>query len=600
MQTSKIFITAFLSLSVSFAFAEVSDKDMAVTCFRKFLDDEWDYVMHEYPTWATSVGYPGQNHRWTDVSLKAIERRKDHTRESLNRLLEIDKTQLNEADRLNYELYERNLKLSIHGQRFKEEYFQIDQLGGIQQEVAHTFAFMPTSNVEDFENILARFQGIPKQIDDTIILLKKGLKLGITPPRITLQDVPDQIKAQMVVDNNPMMVPFNKILDSIPEEYRIEIQKRAKKILVDKVIPAYTKLHRFFVETYLPSTRESIGFCELPDGKAWYAFKVKRSTTTEMSPEEIHQLGLREVKRIRHEMEQVIKNTGFEGSFPDFTEFLRNDPQFFFETPEELLAAYRDIAKRADYELVKLFGKLPRLPYGVLPVPSYAEKSQSTAYYKHGCLKTGIPGTFFANTYKLNARPKWEMESLTLHEAVPGHHLQISLAQEQAELPNFRKHGSYTAYIEGWGLYAETLGYEMGMYKDPYSKFGQLNYEMWRAARLVVDTGIHHFGWSRQRAIDFFKENMGKTEHDITVEIDRYIVWPSQALAYKVGQLKIKELREYSKSQLGEYFDIRAFHDQLLSQGALPLAILERQVKAWVKEQKKYCSANNPVSVSSE
>jgi uncharacterized protein (DUF885 family) len=319
-----------------------------------------------------------------------------------------------------------------------------------------------------------------------------------------------------------------------------------------------------------------------------------------MSPEEIHQLGLREVKRIRHEMEHLIKNTGFEGSFSDFTEFLRNDPQFFFEAPEELLVAYRDIAKRADYELVKLFGKLPRLPYGVLPVPSYAEKSQPTAYYQRGCLKTSTPGTFFANTYKLKARPKWEMESLTLHEAVPGHHLQISLAQEQAELPNFRKHGSYTAYTEGWGLYAETLGYEMGMYKDPYSKFGQLSYEMWRAVRLVVDTGIHHFGWSRQRAIDFFKENTGKAEHDITVEIDRYIVWPSQALAYKIGQLKIKELREYSKSQLGEDFDIRAFHDKLLSQGALPLAILDRQVKAWVKEQKKSRSANIPVFEVSE
>jgi uncharacterized protein (DUF885 family) len=265
MQPLKVFITAFLSLFVSFAFAEIRDKDMAAACFRQFLDDEWDYVMHEYPTWATSVGYPGQNHRWSDISLNAIERRKAHTRESLDRLLEINKTQLNETDRLNYELYERNLKLSIHAQRFKGEYLQINQLGGIQQKVAHTFAFMPTSCVEDFENILARFQGIPKQIDDTIILLKKGLKRGITPPCITLRDVPDQIKAQMVVDNNPMMVPFNTILDSIPEEDRITIQKRAKKILVDKVIPAYAKLHRFFVETYLPSTREGIGLCELPD-----------------------------------------------------------------------------------------------------------------------------------------------------------------------------------------------------------------------------------------------------------------------------------------------------------------------------------------------
>jgi uncharacterized protein (DUF885 family) len=285
-------------------------------------------------------------------------------------------------------------------------------------------------------------------------------------------------------------------------------------------------------------------------------------------------------------MNKVIEQTGFKGSFAEFCQFLRTDPKFFYTDAGSLITAYREVSKRADPELAKLFGKLPRLPYGVLPIPSYAEKSQTTAYYQPGSPKAGRAGYFYANTYALNTRPKWEMEALTLHEAVPGHHLQIALAQEADTLPEFRRHGGYTAFVEGWGLYSESLGEEMGFYKDPYSKFGQLTYEMWRAVRLVVDTGMHQLGWSRQQAIDFFKENSSKMEHDIVVEIDRYIVWPGQALAYKIGELKIKELRRYAREQLGDKFDVRAFHDELLKDGALPLDILEPRMKRWVASVK--------------
>jgi uncharacterized protein (DUF885 family) len=284
-------------------------------------------------------------------------------------------------------------------------------------------------------------------------------------------------------------------------------------------------------------------------------------------------------------MESIIEQTGFQGDFAAFSHHLRTDPKFYFDDAESLLAGYRDIAKRLDPELPRLFGRLPRLPYGVVAVPSYSEKSQTTAYYRSGSIAAGRAGYFYANTYDLKSRPKWEMEALTLHEAVPGHHLQIALAQELEGLPEFRRHGRYTAFVEGWGLYAESLGEELGLYQDPYARFGQLTYEMWRAIRLVVDTGMHALGWSRQEAIDFFKENASKTEHDIVVEVDRYIVWPGQALAYKIGELKIQELRRRALEKLGGRFDARAFHDELLGQGPLPIELLESRMEAWIKRR---------------
>jgi uncharacterized protein (DUF885 family) len=305
-----------------------------------------------------------------------------------------------------------------------------------------------------------------------------------------------------------------------------------------------------------------------------------------MTPEQIHELGLAEVKRIRAEMDAIIKRVGFKGSFEKFCAFLRKDRQFYYTDADSLLRGYRDIAKRVDPELARLFGKLPRLPYGVKAIPAFAEKSQTTAYYQPGSVQAGRPGWYYANTYALDTRPKWEMEALTLHESVPGHHLQISLAQEMPDAPEFRKHLSYTAFVEGWGLYSESLGTEMGFYQDPYMKFGQLTYEIWRAARLVVDTGMHSMGWTRQQAIDYFIANSSKSQHDITVEIDRYIVWPGQALAYKIGELKLKELRAYATKELGPKFDVRQFHDRVLENGAVPLDVVETHVKDWVAAER--------------
>lgn len=568
----------------------------------KLFAGDWKFFMSEYPELATLVGYPGQNHRWRDLSPEARQSRKQHFVQSLKILETIDRSQLSRADQLNYDLYQKAMREGIEGFRFHQEWghdfvMPVNQLSGVQQEAALFIRFVPAFTVQDYENIVARLKGIPTWVDQTITLMKQGLERGITPPRITLRDVPEQVRNQMVDDpmTSPLLRAFTKFPETVPAAERKRLTEEAVAALTEKVIPSFQKLQDYLVETYIAAARESIGLSELPNGKAWYEFLVRHFTTIDLTPEDIHEIGLAEVRRIRAEMDEVIARTGFDGSFAEFAEFLRTDPQFYFEDAESLLSAYRDIAKRADPEVVKLFGRLPRMPYGVVPTPSHAEKSDPTGRYWPGSLEAGRPAYFVANTYDLKSRPKWAMEELTLHEAVPGHHLQSALAQELEGMPEFRKWGwgSYTAFTEGWGLYAESLGEEMGFYTDPYSKFGQLNAEIWRAVRLVVDTGIHALGWSRQQAIDFFRENTAGPEHDIVVEVDRYIVWPGQALAYKIGELKIKELRAYATAELGEAFDIRAFHDQVLGNGALPLDVLEAHIKQWVaREKAKTVSVN--------
>jgi uncharacterized protein (DUF885 family) len=549
---------------------------------------QWDYLMHEYPEWATYVGYPGQNDRWTDNSFEAIARRKAELQIPLKAIKSIDRSKLDLASQLNYDLFKQRIERDIEGTRFKGEYLAISQLGGVQQDVPQLIEVMPHQTIADYENILARLKGVPKVVQESIALLRKGLESKVTQPRITLRDVPDQIQSQMVADpgKNPMLQAFTSFSADISKADQERLRAEAGNVLTNQIIPAFSELKKFMVDTYIPGSRESIGLSDLPDGKAWYQLNIRNITTTSLTPQQIHEIGLSEVKRIHKEMEQVMKDSGFQGSLDEFFVYLRTDPKFYFNNADSLLQAYRDIAKRADPELCKIIGKLPRLTYGVLPVPSYSEKSQTTAYYQPGSPKAHRPGYFYANTYDLKTRPKWEMEPLSLHESVPGHHIQLALAQEMENVPELRKEGSYTAFVEGWGLYAESLGVEMGFYKDPYSKFGQLTYEMWRAVRLVVDTGMHSMGWSRQQAIDYFMANASKNEHDITVEVDRYIVWPGQALAYKIGELKIKELRAYSKKELGDKFDIRKFHDEILDNGALPLDVLEKHIKEWVADQK--------------
>jgi len=559
------------------------------TRLHKLFDAQWKHSMYEYPEWATYVGYPGQNHRWTDNSLEAIERRNNELFVVQKALQSIDRTKLHKQDQLNYDLAETNLNDNLNGMKFKGEYLAISPLGGVHQDGAQLLNNMPATKVKECEDILSRLRGFPAVVEQNIVLLEEGLKQGITPARVTMPEVPQQVLNQIVENpaEAPLLEAFKELPATIPAAEQERIRKEAYQIYSGQIVPALQRLHQFLVNRYLTGCREEIGCSSLPDGTAWYSYLSKHYTTTNMTTDEIFNLGMSEVKRIRAEMEEVIKKTDFTGDFAAFCNFLRTDPQFFFDKPEDLLAEYRNICKRADPELIKLFGRLPRLPYGVEPVPSYAEKSQTTAYYNGGSLEAGRPGTFYANTYDLKSRPKWEMEPLSLHEAVPGHHLQTAIAAELEGLPEFRKRGWFTAYGEGWGLYSEKLGEEMGFYTNPYSKFGQLSYEMWRAIRLVVDVGMHAKGWSKQQAIDFFTQNVGKAEHDINVEVDRYISWPGQALAYKIGELKIRELRAFATKELGDKFDVRAFHDQVLDNGPLPLDVLEKHIKEWVAELKK-------------
>ncbi len=545
---------------------------------------DWEHSLHESPEFATEVGYPGLNARWSDLSLDAIARRKRELRAPLKVINSIKRDKLSAADQLNFDLYKRNYEQSVAGTRFPGEYLQLTQLGGIQQDIARMLDVSPHSTVKDYEDMIARLNGVPTVVDQTLVLLRKGLAAGITPPRITLRDVPQQVKNQLESDpaKSAFLRPFQKIPVEFSDADKTRLRLAAEVALKEKVLPAFTKLHVFIANEYVPGARETIACGDLPDGKAWYEFNARVLTTTRLTPQEIHDIGLSEVARIRAEMDKVIASTGFKGSFGEFLTFLRSDPQFSYTNAADLLRGYRDICKRADPELARIFGKLPRLPYGVKAIPSYAEKSQTTAYYQPGSPDAGRPGYFYANTYDIKTRLTWEMEALSLHEAVPGHHLQIALAQELENIPEFRKHGHYTAFVEGWGLYSESLGTEMGFYTDPYSKFGQLTYEMWRAIRLVVDTGMHSMGWTRQQAIDYFLANASKNAHDITVEIDRYIVWPGQALAYKIGELKIKELRATATRELGDKFDIREFHDQILGNAAVPLDVLEARVKQWI------------------
>lgn len=558
----------------------VSDLDR----LQRYYELSYELAILEFPGFATGIGDPRGQDRLQDLSQDGIERRQRAERLSLDFVRSIDREALPAREKVNLDLLLDDLGRTVASQEFPDQYLQMTQMGGPQQDLASLLAMMPGDSVEQLDHQIERMEAFPAYIDQSIRLMRAGLAAGVTPPRITLRDVPQQIRNQLPDDaqDSPVLTAFRSIPAGVDPLQAASLRQRADEVYRTQVAPAYEKLLAFTEEEYLPGSRETIAARDLPNGEAWYRHNVKLRTTTDLSPQQIHEIGLGEVQRIREEMERVIASTGFEGSFEDFLHFLRTDPQFYHTTAEDLLREYRDICKRADPELTRLFGKLPRTPYGVIEVPAYAQKSTTTAYYQRGSLKAGRPGYYFANTYALDTRPRWEMEALSLHEAVPGHHLQISIQQELEGLPWFRQNPSYTAFVEGWGLYSESLGEEMGFYQDPYSKFGQLTYEMWRAIRLVVDTGMHYLGWSREQAIQFFKENAGKSEHDIVVEVDRYIVWPGQALAYKIGELKIKELRAYAEETLGEHFDIRAFHDEVLGHGAVPLRVLEANIRAWV------------------
>jgi uncharacterized protein (DUF885 family) len=592
-----------------FSFAQPNDSQQpnsnaqseAARKLRSFLGADWQRWMTEYPEVATHVGFPGQDDRWTDDSPAGIASRKKHLVDSLVTLKAINRAELPAGEQLNFDLYLELLETANEGLQYGDDPFPfrnvvplnlwmpLNQMGGIQQEAPETLAMQPHQAAADYETILKRLAALPAAVDQQLALLQDGLKRGYTPPKIAIRDLPKQIADVAPADAlaSPVLQTFTEFPANFPEADRARLIERAKGIYAASITPAFRKLHDYVVSGYLPACRDNIAATALPNGAAAYAFHIRWQTTLSLTPQQIHEIGLGEVKRIRAEMDKVIASTKFQGSFHEFTEFLRNDTRFYYDKPEDLVNGYRIIAKRIDPGLAHLFGKLPRLPYGVYLIPDFKAPSQTTAYYQPGSPQAGRPGCYFVNTYNLHARPKYEMEALTLHEAVPGHHLQISLAQEMENSPEFRRHVGYSAFVEGWALYSEGLGGDVGLYTDPYSKFGQLSYEMWRAVRLVVDTGMHSMNWTREQAIQFFKDNTGKTDQDITVEVDRYIVWPGQALAYKLGQLKIRELRAEAERRLGAKFNVRAFHDAVLEQGAVPLSLLEPHVKHWIDSQAK-------------
>ncbi len=551
---------------------------------------EWQRRLREDPTLATSVGDHRYDDRWPDLSPAAIARSAEEDRAALARLAALGSAGLSAADRTNYRIVRLELQRRIALAPFKPYEYAITHLGGLQsatslQSASELAEIAPFATVNDYENWIARLRGFGTLTDQVIELLRLGLREGRTQPRVLMERVEPQLAAQLVAtpEDSPFFAPFKNMPATIPPEERTRLRQAGRSAIEAQVLPAFAPIARFFDQTYLPGCRASIGISATPGGDAYYRQLIVYHTTIQKSPEEIHSIGLAEVARIRAQMDAVIKQVGFAGNFADFARFLRTDPRFFYTDPEDLLRGYMVIAKSIDPNLVKLFGKLPRTPYGVRAVPDTSAANTTTAYYQPLASDGSRAGYYYVNLYKPEARPKWEMEVLTTHEAVPGHHLQLALQYENARgVPMIRRMADFTAYVEGWALYAESLGGDLGLYTDPYQRFGQLTYDMWRAVRLVVDTGIHAQGWTRQQAIVYFMANAPKSELDIANEIDRYIAWPGQALAYKIGQLKILELRDRARLALGPAFDIREFHDVVLSTGAVPLPVLEDRVDGWL------------------
>jgi len=573
-------------------------ENSGVEAFRAFLRDDWNRWLTEYPELATSFGVSGHDDRWTDDSPAGIDQRRRHLSETHRALRDFDAASLPTRERTSYDLYlglledaERGLAFGLDPLPFQlgEPHnlrVPINQMDGIHLTASEVVEIQPKSNVGEYEHLLGRLRALGTAVDQNRVLLEAGLRDGFTPHRVAVRGVPDQIRGLAPTEPlaSPLLRPFVEWPERIHDADRRRLAEGAQAAYREGIFPAFGRLLEYLESSYLPACRPAPGVASQRDGAALYQHLVRVQTTTSMSVQDVHETGLREVRRIHGEMEALMAKTGFRGSFEDFLEFLRTDDRFFFTDPDSLVDGYRVIAKKTDPGLARLFGRLPRLPYGVQPVPEFRAKSSPTAFYMPGAPATGRPGTFYANTYDLRARPRWEMEPLCLHEAVPGHHLQIALAQEVDDLPEFRRFTGPTAFVEGWGLYAECLGEELGLYRDPYSLVGRQIFDMWRSVRLVVDTGLHALGWSRDDAIRFMRENTGKSEVDIAVEVDRYIVWPAQALAYKIGQLKFRELRDHAEQVLGDRFDPRSFHDRVLEEGALPLALVDARVRAWVAE----------------
>lgn len=575
-------LALFLLVAVAGPVAAGEPGAEAARDLHQLFEAEWERGLRESPVRASYLGDRRYDDRWPDLSDTALAASHAADQAVLEALARIPADALGPEDRLNHELFARQYRADLDSWQWGLRFLPITQRRGIQS--AHQLAeVLPFQSVRDYEQWIARLQGVDTYVDQTIALLREGLRRGLVQPRVIMERVPAQIARQVVADPaaSPYYAPLARLPAAIPAAEQERLRIAARRAIEQEVVPAYRRLQSFFDGEYLPACRDSVGIWDTPGGAEWYQKRIRWFTTTDLTADAVHEIGLREVARIRGEMEKVIERVGFRGSFQEFLQFLRTDPQFRYTDPDQLLQAYLAMSKRVDPLLPQYFGRLPRMPYGVRPIPMESAPDTTTAYYQAPSLDGRRAGYYYVNLYKPEERPTYEIPVLTIHEAVPGHHLQIALAQELGEQPAFRRNFEATAFIEGWALYSESLGEEMGFYDDPYAKFGQLTYEMWRAVRLVVDTGIHHKRWSREQAIEYFKANAAKTELDIVNEIDRYISWPGQALAYKIGELRIRELRARASAALGPKFDLREFHDVVLGSGAVPLDVLEANVAAW-------------------
>ena len=548
--------------------------------------DEWQYRLENDPLQATGYGVHKYNDRLTDVTPAAQKKHAQKDREFLKRLDAINTTALATSEQNNAELFRFVLENRIQDANFKTWRIPFNSDSGFHSGLAFVVEQTPFKTQADYENYLSRLNAMPDYIDQQIANMRIGLADGFTLAREILAKVEPSFAAltASTPHDSIFFKPFTELPDSIGIAQRQALLAKGRRVIDQRVLPAFAKLHDFFVEEYAQAARTSLGASELPNGRDYYRQQVRYFTTGEQTPQQIHDLGREEAARIRAEMEAIIERVGFDGSFKDFLKFLRTDSQFYVKTPDHLLDRAARIAKRIDLQLPAYFETLPRMSYGVEPVPAAIAENYTT-----GRAVSPIPGKrggiFWVNTYALDKRPLYNLPALALHEGMPGHVLQIALGQEQEAGPDFRKHLYISAFGEGWGLYCERLGLEMGIYQDDYEKFGRLTYEMWRAGRLIVDTGIHAMGWSRSQAVQFFVENSALSLHNINTEVDRYISWPAQALSYKLGELKIIEQRKRAEKALGEAFDIRRFHDAVLAQGAVTLPMLEAQIGDFISSE---------------
>lgn len=563
--------------------------DAAATRFHAMLDAEWQWQMADSPEWASELGDHRFDDRLNDNSRAAQARRDAHEREWLAALKRVDRAALRGEDVISLDDARLEAELDVERQQFPA--LRTRRISGIHGAHLHLPSLIRDTEVRneaDARHVLARLDAIPAHLANEIDWLREGKRLGWVTFKASLSQVPGEIDgmAGRPIDESPFFAPFAHLPAEVPADRAEALKAEARATIRDKVLPAYQDLKRVVVDELLPASPEKGNLSGYPDGAAIYRLAIRQQTTLSLSAETIHQTGLKEIARIRGEMDRVMKEAEFKGSFADFVKFVNSDPRFFYKTGDELLAGYRDIAKRVDPQLPGLFLQLPRTPYGIRPIPDY-QGDGAAEFYSEGAADGSRPGWFNANVVAVAHRPKWEMEALFLHEGVPGHHLQISRALELDGLPMFRRTAEINAYVEGWALYAEGLGKDVGLYQDPYARFGRLRMEAWRAGRLVVDTGMHALGWSREQAIEWMITNTGVSREDSVAEIDRYLAWPAQALGYKLGELTILRLRDHARAELGDRFELRRFHQAILDHGALPLPVLERQVDAWIASERQ-------------